>query len=56
MLRKEKKITLKGGYIRTSIDDIGEYNDRVNRGCGVHKASKGKGSYTRKEKHRKKYI
>lgn len=56
MLKREKKITLKGGYIRTAIDDIGEHNDRVNRGCGVHKVAKGKGSYTRKEKHKKSYI
>lgn len=46
------KIVLKGGYVRTPIDNISEFNNNVNRGCGVHKAKKGKGSYKRKDKHR----
>lgn len=46
------KITIKGGYVRTKIDEINDYNNNVNRGAGVHKAKKGKGSYTRKDKHK----
>lgn len=55
-MKQIDKITLKGGYIRTPIEDIGEINNRTNRGCGVHKVNKGKGSYTRKDKHKKKYL
>lgn len=51
-----EKIILKGGYIRTQIDGIHEYNQNVNRGAGVSKAKKGKGSYSRKVKHSKSYC
>jgi hypothetical protein len=30
--------------------------EEIGRGVGIHKASKGKGSYTRKEKHKKKSL
>lgn len=50
------KITLKGGYVRTKIDNIHDYNQMVNRGAGVKKAKKGKGSYTRKNKHSKSFL
>lgn len=52
----DRKIVLKGGYIRTSIDDIHYHNSQINRGTGVHKAKKGKGSYKRHDKHKTKYI
>ncbi|MGL4774680.1 MAG: hypothetical protein ACRC2K_14045 [Clostridium sp.] len=48
-----ENITLKGGYVKTKIDEIHDYNQKVNRGAGVKKSKKGKGSYTRKAKHKK---
>ena len=48
------KITIKGGYVRTKIEEIHDYNKNVNRGVGVHKAKKGTGSYTRKDKYKMK--
>lgn len=51
-----EKITIKGGYVRTKIDGIHDYNQNVNRGAGVKRAKKGKGSYTRKTKHSKSYL
>lgn len=53
---QKDKIVIKGGYVKTKIDGIGEFNDMVNRGCGVTKSKKGKGSYNRKDKHKKKYL
>lgn len=50
------KIVIKGGYVKTAIDNIGELNQNINRGCGVHKPKKGKGSYKRKEKYSKRFI
>lgn len=52
----DMNITLKGGYIPLPIDNIGEHNAFVNRGAGIHKPKKGKGSYTRKEKYTTKYF
>ena len=51
---KVQSIKLKGGYVALPIDNIHEYNSQVNRGAGVHKPKKGKGSYSRKNKHCKK--
>ncbi len=48
-----EKMVLKGGYVRTKIEDIHDYHQKVNRGAGVVKAKKGKGSYNRKKKHQK---
>ena len=48
------KITIKGGHVRTKIEEIHDYNKNVNRGVGVHKAKKGNGSYTRKDKYKMK--
>ena len=56
MSKINEKIVIKGGYIRTGIDNIHEHNQRLNSGTGVHRSKKGKGSYTRKEKYKTKYI
>ena len=47
-----KQLTLKGGYIATKINDIASHNIEISRGAGVIKSKKGKGSYSRKEKHK----
>ena len=49
-------MTLKGGYVPVKMDDIGDFNSKVNRGCGKHKKRKGTGSYTRKEKHKARLV
>lgn len=56
MAKKNGKIsfTIPGGYRSVKMDDIHEHNSRVNSGCGSHGAKKGKGSYTRKDKHKSK--
>lgn len=46
------KITIPGGHRAVKMDDIHEFNSRVNTGCGCHGSKKGKGSYTRKDKHK----
>ena len=48
---KNEKITLKGGYVPCKIENIHEHLQEVNRGKGVHKSKKGKGSYNRKAKY-----
>lgn len=48
--KKTEKIVIKGGYVKTPIEDIHAHNKEVSRGTGVQKAKKGKGSYSRKEK------
>lgn len=52
----KKKVTISftipGGHRRVKMDDIHEHNSKVNTGCGYHGAKKGKGSYTRKYKHK----
>ena len=52
-MKKKDKITIKGGYIPTKIDNIHEHIQEINRGTGTHKPKKGKGSYTRKIKYKK---
>jgi len=47
-----KNIVLKGGYVPSKILNIHEHLQEINRGKGVHKSKKGKGSYTRKQKHK----
>jgi alternative ribosome-rescue factor len=48
--KKPEKIVIKGGYVKTPIEDIHAHNKEVSRGTGIQKAKKGKGSYSRKEK------
>ncbi|QLY77800.1 hypothetical protein [Clostridium intestinale] len=48
--KKPEKILIKGGYVKTPIEDIHAHNKEVSRGTGIQKAKKGKGSYSRKEK------
>lgn len=48
------KMTLKGGYVPLKKDNIHSFNQEISRGVGVQKSKKGKGSYTRKEKHKNK--
>lgn len=50
-----EKITLKGGYIPSKIENIHEHLQEINRGKGIQKNKKGKGSYSRKEKHKNRY-
>ena len=55
-----KKSKFKKGFsFVISIDpfNIRKFDtDEIGRGVGIHKAKKGKGSYTRKEKHEKPFI
>lgn len=51
---KKEVIKLKGGYVPTKITDIDKTLQEINRGVGIHRPQKGKGSYKRKEKHRTK--
>lgn len=44
---KELSFSLKGGYKATKIDNIHEHLQEINRGKGVQKPKKGKGSYKR---------
>ena len=46
-----EKLTIKGGYVPTKIENIHSFNENISRGTGVKKSKKGKGSYRRKEKH-----
>ena len=47
---ENNKIVLKGGFIKAGR----MFNsDEISRGTGVSKAKKGKGSYNRKDKHKK---
>lgn len=48
----KNNVVLKGGYIPSKILDIETHLQEISRGAGIHKAKKGKGSYTRKEKHK----
>lgn len=48
--KKSEKIVIKGGYVKTKIEDIHSHNKEVSRGAGIQKPKKGKGSYSRKEK------
>lgn len=50
---KNEKMLITGGYVSTKIIDIDEHLKELNRGSGVHKTKKGKGSYKRKEKYDK---
>lgn len=53
---KDMKITIEGGHKNVKMDDIHHHNSMVNTGTGVHKSKKGKGSYTRKDKHKKSFY
>ncbi|ADL52172.1 hypothetical protein [Clostridium cellulovorans] len=47
---EKDKIVLKGGFVKAGR----MFNsDEISRGTGISKAKKGKGSYDRKEKHKK---
>jgi len=50
--RKVITFTVKANY-NTKIDNIHAHLQEVNRGTGIKKPRKGKGSYTRKVKHKK---
>lgn len=50
--KKVIKMTIPGGHKRVKMDDIHDFNSIVNTGCGCHGSKKGKGSYTRKDKHK----
>lgn len=49
---RKTNVFLKGGYIPSKILDIETHLQEINRGAGIYKAKKGKGSYSRKEKHK----
>ena len=46
-----EKIKIKGGYVPIKIEDIGSHIAEIKRGVGIIKPKKGKGSYSRKNKH-----
>lgn len=52
-----KKMTMKieGGHWKSKIENIHEHLHEVNRGNGKHRTKKGKGSYSRKNKHKERY-
>lgn len=56
MKKSTMSIKLNGGYVSLPIDDVGTYNKNINRGVGVHKPKKGKGSYSRKNKYKSLYL
>lgn len=43
-------------YHKEKIENIHDFNTKVNRGVGVIKPKKGKGSFKRKNKHSKRYV
>lgn len=45
-------IHIDGGYRPAKIENIHEHLQLLNSGAGCHRAKKGKGSYTRKDKHK----
>ena len=51
MAKIRDKIVIKGGFVKTKIDNIHEHNMITNTGCGAHKSKR---DYKRKEKHHKK--
>lgn len=56
-IKKENlSFTLEGGHIKLPIDNIHQHLQEINRGVGIEKPKKGKGSYKRKDKHNKKYF
>lgn len=56
MSKVQMKFTIEGGFIKTKNENIHQHLQEVNRGAGRHKTKKGKGSYTRKSKHRESYF
>lgn len=56
MKNKNEKIILSGGYVNTKIINIDEHLKEINRGSGVHKSKKGKGSYKRTDKYKKSQL
>jgi hypothetical protein len=53
-IRKLKPITFTLDLNQIALNRRKFNTEEIGRGIGVHKISKGKGSYTRKEKHKKK--
>lgn len=50
MAKIRDKIVIKGGFVKTKIDNIHEHNMMTNTGCGAHRSKK---DYRRKDKHQK---
>lgn len=58
MAKKKTAFTIhiEGKYRPTKIENIHEHLQNVNAGVGSHKVKKGKGSYSRKDKHKGKRL
>lgn len=53
-VKKSKKISFTLDLNQIALNRRKFSTEEIGRGIGIHKVSKGKGSYTRKEKHKKK--
>lgn len=54
-MKKNNKMTLRGGYIPTSFEgeELQRFLQERKRGCGSHRSKK---DYRRREKHQKKWY